>query len=180
MVSPPPPLRVGLVRSAGRLPFCGHARGRLGLRSGEDTARLYWSARARHAGTAAEGWAAAEALRAAMAGLGSRALPGEASPRFLVIDAAWAALRELGFPDLVALLVGEDAGGLALSAAGLAMVHADDAPLVPRNHPLLGEPGAPDRVGYFHAETRAAAYVGLPLGVGGWTGSMAEACGPWA
>jgi hypothetical protein len=114
-----------------------------------------------------------------MAELANADFPGEASPRFLAIDAAWAALRALQLEDLVALLVAEDAGGVALSGSGLAMVYADDVPLVPRNHPLLGEPGAPDRVGYFHAESRAAVYVGLPLGVAGFTGSMAEACGPW-
>lgn len=159
-------MRALLAGSAGRTPFCGHFRG---VR-GRPTVRLAYAGRLRGSGTPEEGWAAAEAAHAALADV-------DAADRFALLDAAWAALRALDHRDLSLLMVADDGDGTAVAACGLEAVYGDGAPLVEAGHPLLGEPGVPERGGYFHPERPAERFVGVPVGCHYPEGNVLLGCG---
>ncbi|MBM4392844.1 MAG: hypothetical protein FJ090_17095 [Deltaproteobacteria bacterium] len=168
-------MRVLLVGSPGRTPFCGHFRG--SVRQGD--AELCWAGRLRGAGSPEEGWAAAEQARSALEDVAT-GLPG--ADRFALIDAAWAALRSLDHRDLSVLIAARDRGGVSLAGCGLEAVYTGGAPLVEAGHPLLGEPGIPERTGYCQFEggerDRASGdLVGVPVGARYPAGDLAAACG---
>ncbi|MBM4368649.1 MAG: hypothetical protein FJ102_20720 [Deltaproteobacteria bacterium] len=168
-------MRALLVGSPGRTPFCGHFRG--SARQGD--AELCWAGRLRGTGSPEEGWAAAEQARAALADVAT-GLPG--ADRFALIDAAWAALRCLDHRDLSVLIAARDPGGVSLAACGLDAVFAGGSALVEGGHPLLGEPGIPERTGYCQLEGggldwASADLVGVPVGARYPAGDLAAACG---
>lgn len=125
--------------SPGRAPFAGHVRGA----RAEGRLRLGWAGRLAGAAGPEEGWAAAEALRAVIAGV-------PATGRDAWLRGAFAALRQLdprwlGREDLSLLLVAEDGDGARLTGVGLAEVQVGGpggwASALPRSSPMLGEPG---------------------------------------
>ncbi len=169
-------MRALLVGSPGRTPFCGHFRG--SARHGD--AEICWAGRLRGTGSPEEGWAAAEEARAALSTVSSSGLP--AGDRFALIDAIWAALRALDHRDLTVLIAARDPGGVSLAACGLDAVFCGGASLVEAGHPLLGEPGIPERTGYYQpdagaADWGAADFVGVPVGARYPAGDVAAGCG---
>ncbi len=167
-------MRALLVGSPGRTPFCGHFRG--AARHGEVS--VCWAGRLRGTGSPEEGWAAAEEARSALASLTSS--PG--ADRFALIDATWTALRALDHRDLSVLIAASDPGGVSLAACGLDAVYTHGQPLVESGHPLLGEPGIPERSGYFQPEVGAGEgmsldFVGVPVGARYPTSDVSAACG---
>jgi hypothetical protein len=119
------------------------------------------------------GWAAAEQARDALHGV-------RGDDRFALLTSAFAALAPLDQGDLCVLAVAEDADGTAVSACGLAAVLAEGVDLVPEGHPLLGEPGIPSRVGFFHTAPPGALLVAVPWGVPVPKGDPLAACGELA
>ncbi len=165
---------VWLVGVAGRTPFVGHLRGArdFGL------VRLAWAARVAGTASVVEGWEAAEAARDALAELRAGGDPiavlAEACAALRRLDARW-----LDRGDMSVLLVARDAGGARAAGSGLGGVYGRQAggwrPLVPADHPLLGEPGAPD--GSSHPVPDAEVWVGVPAGLPLPAGDVAVACG---
>ena len=97
--------------------------------------------------------------------------------RFSALDAAWSGLRDLDRSDISLLLMAWDPHGTVLSACGLVELRADGVPVVEPGHPLLGDPGIPVRTGYFHPETTATDWVGVPVGTKWPAGPVHPACG---
>ncbi|MSQ02922.1 MAG: hypothetical protein EXR71_13690 [Myxococcales bacterium] len=162
-------MRALLVGTPGRTPFAGHFRGRATAGGGT----IAWAGRVRGAHAPGEAWEAAEAARDALAGLSSTV----DADRFALVDAAWAALRQLGAADLSALLVAGDAEGVVVAACGLGEVRADGAVAVPAGHPLYDEPGVRDRPGYFHPEGPVTDWIGVPVGLAWRTEALTTMCG---
>ena len=138
-------MRVMLVGSPGRTPFTGHFRGRVAVAS----MNLFWAGRIRPSADPAEAWEAAEQASLSLSGLGT------SNDRFALIESAWSTLREMDRGDLSVLLVAQDADGTSVSASGLAQLKADGVEVVSAGHPLLGEPGIPERTGFFQPDRAA-------------------------
>lgn len=159
-------MRVMLVGSPGRTPFTGHFRGR----SPAGSVTLFWAGRIRPSAAPAEAWEAAEQAAAALSG-------ATGTDRFAWIESAWNRLRPLDRNDLSVLLVAQDADGTSVSASGLAALKADSIDVVDPGHPLLGEPGIPERTGFFQPDRVATDWVGVPVGARWPDTDVLAACG---
>ena len=155
-----------LVGSPGRTPFAGYFRGR----TAAGLPRLAWAGRIRASENPQVAWQAGEQANAAM----NSALGRD---RFALIDAAWAALRPLDRGDLSVLLVAYDSEGASVSACGLCELRADGHPIVEVGHPLLGEPGIPERTGFFQPDRETTDWVGVPVGSRWPAADVPVACG---
>lgn len=122
---------------------------------------MAYAGRLKGTGGVEDGWIAAEAARDALATLSLLAPDGV--DRFDLIAAAWSALRLLDHRDLSALLVAQDAEGTSLGACGLSMILAGDRPVAPPEHPIFGEPGIPERTGFFLCDAGEYAFLGTPV-----------------
>lgn len=162
-------MRVMLVGSPGRTPFTGHFRGRWA--AGPIT--LAWAGRIRPSAAPAEAWEAAEQASLVV----SSAVAAAGADRFAVIESAWKALRTMDRGDLSVLFVAQDSDGTSVSASGLAELKADGIDVVPAGHPLLGEPGIPERTGFFQPDRPATDWVGVPVGARWPTTDVLLACG---
>lgn len=149
-------MRALLVGTPGRAPFAGHFRGRVA----RGPVSLCWAGRVKASHPPEAAWDAAEAARDALAPLAD----APAADRFALVDAAWAALRTLGAPDLSVLLVAADEEGVVVAGSGLVEVRGDGKRVAAPGHPLYDEPGVRDRPGYFHPPEPAADWVGVPVG----------------
>ena len=155
-----------MVGGGGRSPFSGYFR----VSVTHGAATLSVAGRLRPGASPVMGWAAAEEARDALATV-------QGDDRFSLLTAAFAALAPLDQGDLCVLAAASDPDGTAVSACGLAAVLVDGAELVPEGHPLLGEPGMPERVGFFHSAPPGAVLVAVPWGVPVPKGEALLACG---
>lgn len=86
-------------------------------------------------------------------------------------------MRPLDRGDTCLLMLAADIDGTAVAACGLADLRTERGPVVPADHPLLGEPGIPERTGFFHPEGNDELWVGVPVGARWPTGSVELASG---
>lgn len=177
-------MTVWLVGAGGRTPFVGHLRGTRTF----GPVRLSWAGRVVGTASVVEGWEAAQAARDVLEALDTR---GDLAA---VLAAACGALRQLdprwlGRGDMSVLFVATDLsptaasasgrGGARAAGSGLAGVYGRQGtawqPSVSADHPLIGEPGAPDGTSW--PIPLADVWVGVPVGLPFPSRDVPAACG---